>query len=266
MNTVLMMTIRNIKPYEDRLIDFIREIKDIFRGINIIITSSDADEQNRIELDRLVKKDKDIEYKYLGNLSERHQAYSMTSNRVAKGRNEYMKMARKYRPEVVIMVDADNRLPGVSALKENKANLQAYARYLSSGMCDGIFANTIGRYYDIWALRDDECNYDCHLEINNRSAEMSLNEAQMKYLRCHQKLIDGVSFKKVDSAFGGFGMYRWDAIAHIKYTGMTYQKGKYRMICEHPEFHAQIENARLYIAKSLRLVPGNDENYNPINV
>ena len=50
MNTVLMMTIRNTKPYEDRLNQFIREIKDIFRGINIIITSSDADEQNRIEL------------------------------------------------------------------------------------------------------------------------------------------------------------------------------------------------------------------------
>ena len=112
----------------------------------------------------------------------------MTSNRVAKGRNEYLKRLRKIRPDVVIMIDSDNRLPSAESIESHSELIIQFYRYLSSDLCDGIFANTIGGYYDIWALRSERCPYDCHKMIRSAvNKGMTLEEAQARYLRVHQQ-------------------------------------------------------------------------------
>lgn len=133
---------------------------------------------------------------------------------------------------------------------------------------DALFANADGRYYDIWALRSDEIGpaYDCwdmyrHLMIQHG---LPSNYAQEFCVTRFQKQIDpSRPLIRVQSAFGGMGLYRLAATVGCKYSGVpTYcscEKHGIRIIphigckynvCEHVSFHddmRRLHGADLYI-------------------
>ena len=99
---------------------------------------------------------------------------------------------------------------------------------------DALFANQRECYYDVWALRDEECPND--YQINARIT----GNWDVKHLQKPKPTALG--FHPVKSAFGGAGIYKTTSIKNAKY----YCKTKVKMpdnnvyvlpVCEHVPFN-----------------------------
>ena len=173
---------------------------------------------------------------------------SIRTEVLAHGRNTLLKYVSGY--EYMIMVDLDDV---ISTFKPRQL------KYLfeETGW-DGLFANCLGKYYDIWALRINrdtwtpDCpfqviDYDCWEMAQQYKSKIVISQHQIQ-IPTHKRLIP------VNSAFGGFGIYRVSVINNAKYVGI--KNG--RMICEHVEFHNNLKRARLFICPKF-LVNKQDE-------
>ena len=122
----------------------------------------------------------------------------------------------------------------------NKLNEQGiYSCFMRSDW-DACFANQTGRYYDIWALRHPLWSpNDCWQQLSfyreffkfpERALRISLG-SRMIHIPKKNNWIE------VDSAFGGFGLYRRDALNEGEYSGIT---SNGTPICEHVPFHTEM--------------------------
>lgn len=103
---------------------------------------------------------------------------------------------------------------------------------------DGMFCNNTNGYYDIWALRKEDCNYDCW--------EMYRKTNDMSYVDRHVKKIDRTHpIISVTSAFGGAGLYYTDKLKGIRYKSYIGDKE----ICEHVPYNEELvkRGGKLYI-------------------
>lgn len=111
---------------------------------------------------------------------------------------------------------------------------------------DAVFPLSWPLYYDLWALREPTiCPTDYVW-----SGQHTLNAALFAGREIHaatQQLAPGrvAGWVPVQSAFGGFGLYKAGIVGHGRYTGL--QDG--REVCEHVPYHAQLlaAGARLYL-------------------
>jgi len=143
-----------------------------------------------------------------------------------------------------------------------------------------VFANQIGGYYDLWALRNKKlCPGDVWEEVldysqkNAVSDEEAFSQTYAKRIITIQPDDDPI---EVDSAFGGLGIYKLQFILNnenpylgskIKIT--TDQTNKLQIsriqICEHVHFHMGLrkQSASLYIFPSLINVSVTKMHFNP---
>jgi glycosyltransferase involved in cell wall biosynthesis len=105
---------------------------------------------------------------------------------------------------------------------------------------DMMGANQTDEYYDIWALRNVDCPYDCWDMVR-------LTGDEQKHVRNHQKP------KPTDhpvieclSCFGGSGVYNTDQLLGLQYY--SFLPGN-KEVCEHVTLHKQLTNrgGRLFI-------------------
>ena len=185
-------------------------------------------------------------------------------------RNSYIECIRTYKNlrdyDLVVMVDMDNVGAWPIDLKE-------FSKALEFLMADkkraAVFANQIGTYYDVWALRHKElCPSDAWEEVmdyKNKNPQVSDEEA---FNQTFKKRIHSIPPTKdpiaVDSAFGGLGIYRMNYILKnpnpylgykvksIPSTDGTFKISR-RQYCEHVHFHEGIRSlgGELYIYPSL---------------
>jgi hypothetical protein len=89
------------------------------------------------------------------------------------------------------------------------------------------------KYYDVWALRDQNCNYDCWSKVYS-DPSIPFDEAVKKYVKAHQRVIPKTDpLHPVDSAFNGLAIYKVSAIKPCcHYFGGTTSE-----VCEHVHFH-----------------------------
>ncbi len=115
-----------------------------------------------------------------------------------------------------------------------------------------VFANQSERYYDIWALRHPTWSPDdCWKRVRERPTDMSRDDAIDVFLKQRRiKLEPERGFVEVQSAFGGFGIYKLQALHGCRYVGID-DKGE--EICEHVSFHKDLtdKGAKLYIDATL---------------
>ena len=111
---------------------------------------------------------------------------------------------------------------------------------------DAVFPLSWPLYYDLWALREPTiCPTDYVW-----SGQHTLNAALHAGREIHaatQQLAPGrvAGWVPVQSAFGGFGLYKAAVVAHGRYTGLV----DGREVCEHVPYHDLLvkAGARLYL-------------------
>ncbi len=158
------------------------------------------------------------------------------------------------RPSHDFLVVAD--LDGVNA---NLVDDPEFSAVIDNAPSDwgALFANQRQLYYDIWALRHpvwspDDCwgqvAKASRRRFNRKSAEKEALDRHVYGRQIHIAPHDAPI--PVDSAFGGFGIYRSSLLKGALYRGLTPSGEE---VCEHVYFNAAIRSngGALYIAPGL---------------
>lgn len=215
------------------------------RSIQWLIIESDSDDNTLSSLEQL-KKEISIKYFSLGKLADK---YPLRTERIALCRNEYLDRVRTNAiyDEVDYVVVAD--LDGVNTNLESSSVEHCWNL---DEEWDACFANQSAPYYDIWALRHslwspNDCYlYEKYLKSNGYKDFLS------RYLAVYSKMITLPTDSKpikVDSAFGGLGIYTKEFFNEGSYVGVDSNNNE---ICEHVSFHIdRANNTNLIIIPSL---------------
>ena len=173
--------------------------------------------------------------------------------------------------EYILMVDLDGILDDFDIYSIRKA-------LKTPEPWDALFANSAGKYYDIWALRSKELNvmFDCwdfvrHMQIQIRLTQDFAKEIAVKQYQ--NKIAPDRKPIPVESAFGGLGLYRLAKTVGCVYNAQTTNctctelmkniapNSCFPYTCEHISFHKDMidkHGAKLFILPSL-LVKSQDE-------
>jgi hypothetical protein len=227
------------------------------KTVNWLVIESDSDDGTLMKLEKLSKKN-EFEFITLGVLRNK---YPKRTERIAKCRNHYLEEIRtntKYRDiDYVIVVDLD----GVNS-KLTKTAVESCWRLTEKW--DVCFANQSEVYYDIWALRHPVwCPNDCW-----KTYKFLFNHGISKF-EALQKAVYSRMIKikynenpiEVNSAFGGLGVYKKNAILSSEYFGLDEKNEEF---CEHVSLHTSLREKgyRLYIVPSLINCGWNDHSQN----
>jgi hypothetical protein len=185
-------------------------------------------------------------------------------------RNAYVECLRNYKNlkeyDYAILIDMDDMATWPVDISE----LDKAIKFIDSDpQAAAVFANQLGSYYDVWALRHkDYCPGDAWEEVmdyKDGHPEVTDEEAfnQTFKKRVHSFSPSQKPFE-VDSAFGGLGIYRMNYILKnpnpylgSKIKSLPSPDGAFkisrRMICEHVHFNKGIKylGGKLFIWPSL---------------
>lgn len=198
----------------------------------LVIESDSRD--NTVEiLESLRDKIQHFGYKSFSNLSIH---YSERTERLAICRNEYLRTIRSLDQsfEYVVVMDFD----GINSLLSQKSIESCWAIKDWSVQT----ANQAGPYFDIWALRHKTwCPVDWMVDFNNlRDQGMKPSKALRKSL--YRKMVTIAPNSdpiEVESAFGGFAIYKKEWLKLGTYIGMVDGKP----VCEHVSLHKSIRES-----------------------
>ena len=194
--------------------------------------------------------------------------------RLAAARNHIVEYIRStdtlHSCDLLIMMDLDD----IGAYRIDDKSLAEAVRFLMSRQdVSAVFANQLGYYYDMWALRHHQkCPDDCWLEVFSRAcSESSVTNIQQipdsvitdAFNQTLQRrwfaLPPTDEAMEVESAFGGFGVYSLD---HVMSNKRKYVGEQHRVVhtqsrsytiqyekCEHVDFHYGLRElgTRLYV-------------------
>ena len=168
-------------------------------------------------------------------------AMPLRTERLAYGRNRLLDHAIGRRPwDYVCWADLDGLVGERFSVDGFLSNFQHEDAW------DAVFPLSWPLYYDIWALRESQiCPSDYVWDGQHR-----LNAALHAGKEIHaatQILAPGrvAGWVPVQSAFGGFGLYKAAIVGRGRYTGLV----EGREVCEHVPYHAALvaAGARLYL-------------------
>ena len=181
--------------------------------------------------------------------------------RLEAARNTYLKIIKdsnslkKY--DYLIVMDLDD----ASIFEIEKKYILKSIEFLNSDKSiAGVFSNQRGMYYDMWTLRHKTiCPVDVWEEIldykiKNKVTDEIAYECTLKKRKFN--LDENNSPLEVDSAFGGFGIYKMDYILKNQkpYIGSKTKKIDKNhtikwQVCEHVQFNMGIKDlgGKLYI-------------------
>ena len=185
-------------------------------------------------------------------------------------RNAYVECLRTYKNlkdhDLVVLIDMDD----VAVWPIDIGELSKAVQFIQSdSQKAGVFANQLGTYYDIWALRHKTlCPGDAWEEVIDFKNSHPEATNEYAFSQTFQKRIPSFSPTEkpfeVDSAFGGLGIYRMSYILKNPnpYLGSTIKsmpsndgtfKVSRRQYCEHVHFNAGIRasGGKLFIYPSL---------------
>lgn len=176
--------------------------------------------------------------------------------RLAIARNAYISTSRRDHErgehhDFLVVVDLD----GLNANLIDDPDFTAVLGKAPEGW-GALFANQRDTYYDLWALRHPTwCPGDCWEPVRlakkrwfGRKAAVAAAKAQLASQLRH--IAPTEQPVAVDSAFGGFGIYRTEFLVDAAYRGLT-DEGK--AVCEHVAFNEKVRQngALLYILPPL---------------
>ena len=225
--------VRNVASTIEHDVIVIEKALEDFHSIKWFLVESDSEDDSVSQLEYLSTKYENFRFTTLGLIQ--NPAESRTVG-MAKARNRYLQELKEnadYQNVDILAVSDFNRV-------NSKLTRAAVNSCFDIEIWDACFANQLGRYYDIWALRHPIWSpNDCWQQLSfyrkyYKFPEFALAASVKSRMIRIPKRSEWI---EVDSAFGGFALYRPDAIGNAEYKGLT-EDGK--AICEHVPFHAEM--------------------------
>ena len=193
-----------------------KELKKTFSKVYFFIVESDSTDETIEKLSDISQHNSNFKYISLGKLQ------SKVPNRIERltyCRNVYVDQIRnniEYKKcEFTVIVDFD--------IKNNRLDLTALKDMIEDKKWSGLFANQSGLYYDIYALRSRGwCEVNCFEEYEFLASQHGRKVAKEIAIWSKMKRIPKKSaLIKVDSAFGGLGIYRTNVFNSFDYSVIT---------------------------------------------
>ena len=248
---LIVGTVRNCSKTLLRTINCID--KSFFRALKyeFYLVESDSTDDTLSALKELKKSRQDFNFESQGFLKNK---FPKRTDRIAYCRNKYLNVLfnNPYYNWVDYMVVLD--FDGVC----KNLNEKRLSSCWNNKEWDVITCNTYPTYYDIWALRHPLWSpNDCwgmkkslkELGLDSYGAEKLAVRARMIKINPKNKFIN------VDSAFGGFAIYKKDSIPkNAFYSG---KDSNNILICEHVIFHSFITSSGGKIYINPKLIIGN---------
>lgn len=236
-------TIRNGEANFQTVCANVKKIAGWFKTAIIVVVESDSDDNTL----KLWSEESSVNLISHGKLRDRLPS---RTQRLAFCRNTYLDLvlSRKKDIDLMINIDLDDILTEDldDFLFENCMLETEYPNW------DAVFANQSYRYYDIWALRDENIDFDCIEAIHALKSRMPKPEAVGKFQR-HIPRNSGLL--PVKSAFGGLGVYKVSSLdQNSRYVGRVNNSN--REICEHVPLNLYLtgKGCKLFIDSSMVLI------------
>lgn len=230
---------RSCGPYLDGVLANIESLGSTYDEFEVIIVENDSVDDTRQRLQKFACTRQNVRLIDADGLDKGHLR---RGDRLAVARNLYLQVLRDecysdFDDLVVLDFDDVNCRPiNVDAFKSARQWLWAAPNRR------GVFANASPFYYDLWALRHPAwCPDDCWRRVREAEATVGVIEAIRRHVRSRQIPIPrGRPPIVVDSAFGGLGIYRRDAILGSSYVGLNEHDED---VCEHIAFNADVRGS-----------------------
>jgi hypothetical protein len=229
-----------------------------FANKRFFIVESDSSDDTPVQLRSLQSAIPGFAYSSLGNLQPR---ISLRTERIAFCRNHYLDALRSdpayCDSDFVIVADLD----GIN----NRVKAGTLDSCWNSPLSwSAMFANRVGRYYDIFALRcKGWCDANCFESYSELQKRMT--DKLARYAAVESKMIripPEHAPIQVESAFGGLAVYRREAILEGRYSGV---QDNGMEVCEHVSLNTALAalGHMMYINPSMvaggvREFPGKD--------
>lgn len=258
-NALIVGLARNCANGLESTLPRLKNFKNTFSNVDFRIITNDSTDNTENLLDNWELQESNIKIIKHSNMAT--NAIKRTA-RIAICRNIYLEELRqlknKQNIDYLLVLDLDGLNstlidePVFTELIENIPNNWG-----------GIFANSRGNYYDIWALRHDEwCPGDCFKEsrnyrhnliniIKNGGIRKNNKKAFKKFITNRQiNIPTDNKIINVLSAFNGFGIYKTEFLKNASYIGLDSHGNE---ICEHVHFNQCVRNngGKLYIIPKL---------------
>jgi glycosyltransferase involved in cell wall biosynthesis len=211
-----------------------------------LIVESDSNDDTVQKLENLQSELPNFHFATLGKLAN---TIPKRTDRISYCRNYYAEELRNNpsfsNVDYVVVADLD----GLNSKLTNEAFESCWLR----DDWDMCAANQAGPYYDIWALRHKEwCPDDCWAQykfLNTYRLDFERN----LWASVYSKMITiskETEWIEVDSAFGGFAIYKKKMFDDCRYVGITEAGEEF---CEHVYFHRILKanGAKLFINPQL---------------
>lgn len=238
--------VRNVANVIETEIDNLYKAFSGFKQVFCHVVESDSSDDTLSVLEKLSKKYPNFSYEskgQLGNLG------LIRTERIALCRNAFRAylIDSPFEKEIDFVIMAD--LDGMNHLI-NQQKIQQCWRINTDW--DVITANQEGPYYDTWTIRHpDWCPTDCWQQKTRLEKLFGSDAALELAVNARQAVLrNDIGLIEVDSAFGGFAIYKKQVFLDGEYAGVDNDGHE---ICDHVPFHNQLRNKgyRIYINSAL---------------
>ncbi|MHC5933312.1 glycosyltransferase family 2 protein [Nostoc sp.] len=237
-------TVRNCEKGLHKAFKTLEKISVLFDESQFIFIESDSNDKTLDILEHYQRKIPNVMIVSLGSLLPN---LPLRTHRIAYCRNKFLEIiesCHKLRAfDYLGVFDMD----GINNLLSPESVFSCF----EYDNWDVMTANQLIKYYDIWALRHPQwCPGDCWSEINTCKDIFGHITSEKLFIKKRQIFISKKTPPiEVESAFGGFALYKMNSILGCRYSGVNDN----HEVCEHIEFHRQIRanGGRIYINPKL---------------
>jgi hypothetical protein len=219
-NVIFAGACRSVEPHIQNILNHIEKCGKKFNDYSVIIYENDSSDKTR----EILNENKRNNYHYI---FEDKILEPKRTKRLERARNIILDKAREINKnkyyQYLIILDMDD-------VNDKGKFVETIDNCFLTEDWDVMTANQKGLYYDLWALRNKDLDYDCWMELDND--KQPCDKFKIKYNS--NELIE------VDSAFGGTAIYKLSAIPDVCYYNGEHPNGKEK--CEHVDFNKCIKN------------------------